>query len=394
MMLFYCGLFSMSGLLTPSRISSLQKRIERLVERLKPWSWMWPPMAFAAGLGSFFLVDRQQWLGVVLALGLLFAWLLLISEGLISRWLESRGHPALPRGVATFIAQMIHQETLFFTLPFILITTVWNSGQTLFAALVVGMAALSIIDPLYYKLAGRWRSLYFFFHAQCVFLVMLVILPIMLHLTTRQSLQLALVLTVLVALPSFWHLLKKRSLTRWCLFFGLMIILAYAAWLGRIWVPPASLWMTSSALSPAFNVQQREPQGSIALTPLTLQANGLYIYTAIRAPRGLSETIYHAWHHNGTLMDTVALSIHGGREQGYRAWSHKRNFPSAPSGEWRVDIMTDGGQRLGLIRFTVSDDPIEASIADSIISPSGLSGLNLRRFIPGRNSDTEPSSSN
>lgn len=384
----------MGDLLTPSRVSSLQNRVERLVERLKPWSWLWPPIAFAAGLGSFFLVDRQQWLGVVLALGLLFAWLLLLSESLIGRWLARRGHPTLPRGVTTFIAQMIHQETLFFTLPFILITTVWNSGQTLFAVLVVSMAALSIIDPLYYKLAGRWRSLYFIFHAQCVFLVVLVILPIMFHLTTRQSLQLSLVLTVLVALPSFWHLLKKRSLKHWCLFFGLTMMLAYAAWFGRIWVPPASLWMTSSALSPAFNTQQRQPQGSIALTPQALQDNGLYVYTAIRAPRGLSETVYHAWHHNGMPMDVVELSINGGREQGYRAWSHKQNFPTDPSGNWRIDIMTDGGQRLGLLRFTVSDNPNKASLADSSINPSGLSGLNLRRFIPGRSSDVDSSSGN
>lgn len=379
----------MGVFLTPSRTASLQNRVERIIERLKPWSWLWPPMAFAAGLGSFFLVDRQQWLGAALAFGLLFAWLLLLSESLIGRWLANRGHPTLPRGVTTFIAQMIHQETLFFTLPFILITTVWNSGQTLFALLVVGMAALSIIDPLYYKLAGRWRSLYFIFHAQCVFLVLLVILPIMLHLTTGESLLLALILTVLVSLPSFWHLLRKRSLKRWCAFLVLTMVMAYAAWLGRIWVPPASLWMTSSALSPALNIQQREPQGSIALTPDALRSQGLYVYTAIRAPRGLSETVYHAWHHNGTPLDVVELSIDGGREQGYRAWSHKLNFPDDPTGEWRIDITTEGGQRLGLIRFKVSDDPATASLADSQIRPSGLSRLNLSHFIPGRNSASD-----
>ena len=382
----------MGTLLTPARMEALQGRVERIVERLKPWSWLWPPMAFAAGLGSFFLVDRQQWLGAVLALGLLFAWLLLLSESLIGRWLAHRGHPTLPKGITAFIAQMIHQETLFFTLPFILVTTVWNSGQALFALLVIGMAVWSIIDPLYYKLAGRWRSLYFMFHAQCVFLVLLVILPIMVHLTTGQSLLLALVLTVLVALPSFWHLLKKRSLARWLGFFALTVVLAYGAWLGRVWVPPASLWMTSTALSPAFDIQQRTPQGTMALTPDAIRSNGLYVYTAIRAPRGLSETIYHAWHHNGAEMDTVELAINGGREQGYRAWSHKQNFPEDPSGEWRVDIMTDGGQRLGLIRFTVSADADKATVADSTIQPSGLSALNLRRFIPGKTGTQSDSS--
>lgn len=168
-------------------------------------------------------------------------------------------------------------------------------------------------------------------------------------------------------------------------------MLAYAAWLGRIWVPPASLWMTGSALSPALNIQQRTPQGSIALTPQAIRENGLYVYTAIRAPRGLSETIYHAWRHNGEPLDIVTLDINGGREQGYRAWSHKLNFPEDPTGDWRVDIMTDSGQRLGLIRFTVSEDPQKASIADSTIRPSGLSGLNLRRFVPGGRDNSEVS---
>ena len=379
----------MGALLTPTRIEAIQRRIERIVERLKPWSWLWPPMAFAAGLSSFFLVDRQQWLGAALALGLLFAWTLLLSEGLISRWLSRRGHPTPTRGVTTFIAQMIHQETLFFTLPFILVTTVWNSGQTLFALLVGGMAILSIIDPLYFKVAERWRSLYFVFHAQCVFLVLLVTLPIMVHLTTGQSLLLALGITILVALPSFWHLLKQRSLKRWCAFFVLTLLLAYGAWLGRIWVPPASLWMTSSALSPGFNVEQRLPQGSMALTPQAISENGLYVYTAIRAPRGLSETITHAWHHNGVPMDVVELNIDGGREQGYRAWSHKQNFPEDPTGDWRIDIMTGTGQRLGLIRFEVSDDAQQATLADGEIRASGLSGLNLRRFVPGSPNDEE-----
>jgi hypothetical protein len=379
----------MGALLTPSRIATVQRYIERIVERLKPWSWLWPPMAFSAGLGSFFLVDRQQWLGAALALGLLFAWTLLLSEGLISRWLKRRGHPTPPRGVTTFIAQMIHQETLFFTLPFILVTTVWNSGQTLFALLVGVMALLSIIDPIYFRISERWRSLYFLFHAMCVFLVLLVTLPIMVHLTTGQSLLLALGITVVVALPSFWHLLKQSSFKRWCTFFGLTLVLAYGAWLGRIWVPPASLWMTSSALSPGFNVEQRLPQGSMTLTPQAISDNGLYVYTAIRAPRGLSETITHAWHHNGEQMDVVELNIDGGREQGYRAWSHKQNFPADPTGDWRIDIMTSTGQRLGLIRFNVAEDSQQASLADGEIHASGLSNWNLRRFVPGRTNDEE-----
>lgn len=374
----------MHAILTPQRIARLQTFAESLVARLKPWSWLWPPIAFGAGLGSFFLVDRQQWLGAALALGLMFAWLLLLLESLIGSWLARRGYPTLPRGISTFIAQMIHQETLFFTLPFVLATTVWNSGQSMYALLVMGMAVLSIADPLYYGIAGRFRSLYFIFHAHCVFLVVLVTLPIMLHLTTDESLLLALGATLLAAIPSFLHLLKRRSPGRWLAFFAIALLLTLGGFMGRIWVPPVSLWMTGSALSPALDIQRRTPQGSIALTPDALQAQGLYVYTAIRAPRGLSETITHVWHQNGERLDSIALDIAGGREQGYRAWSHKTNFPDDPRGDWRVDIMTEGGQRLGLLRFHVDDDPARATQADSHIRPTGISRLHLRGFIPGQ----------
>ncbi|MDN6296527.1 MAG: DUF2914 domain-containing protein [Halomonas sp.] len=378
----------MHAFLTPQRIASLQAFAETLVARLKPWSWLWPPIAFGAGLGSFFLVDRQQWLGAALALGLLLAWVLLLSESLIGRFLAKRSYPTLPRGISTFIAQMIHQETLFFTLPFVLATTVWNSGQSLYALLVMSMAVLSIADPLYYGIAGRFRSLYFIFHAHCVFLVVLVTLPIMLHLTTDESLLLALGATLLAAIPSFLHLLKRRSPGRWLAFFAIALLLALGGFMGRIWVPPVSLWMTGSALSPALDIQRRTPQGSIALTPDALQAQGLYVYTAIRAPRGLSETVTHVWHQNGERLDTIELDISGGREQGYRAWSHKTNFPDDPSGDWRVDIMTAGGQRLGLLRFHVDDNPEHATQADSQIRPTGISRLHLRGFIPGQGQDS------
>ena len=374
----------MHAILTPQRIARLQAFAESLVARLKPWSWLWPPIAFGAGLGSFFLVERQQWLGAALALGLLLAWFFLLSESLIGRFLASRGYPTLPRGIRTLIAQMIHQETLFFTLPFVLATTVWNSGQSIYALLVMGMAVLSIADPLYYGIAGRFRSVYFIFHAHCVFLVVLVTLPIMLHLTTDESLLLALGATLLAAIPSFLHLLKQRSPGRWLAFFAIALLLALGGFMGRIWVPPVSLWMTGSALSPALDIQRRAPQGSIALTPDALQAQGLYVYTAIRAPRGLSETITHVWYQNGERLDRIALDISGGREQGYRAWSHKENFPDDPRGDWRVDIMTAGGQRLGLLRFHVNDDPDRATQADSHIRPTGISRLHLRGFIPGQ----------
>ncbi|MDZ7854568.1 MAG: DUF5924 family protein [Halomonas sp.] len=365
------------------RLSAWQARIERLVELVRPWSWLWPPMALAAGLGSFFLVERQQWLGAMLALGMLLAWVLLLSESLIGRLLARRGYPALPRGVTTFIAQLIHQETLFFTLPFLLATTVWHSGQALFTLLIMAMALLSILDPLYYRLAERQRWLYFAFHAQCVFLVVLVTLPTLLHLTTGQSLLLAIGAMALFSLPSLMHLLRPMTPSRWLAMLALLPLLAGVAWVGRAWVPPASLWISGSALSPGFDTQARTPIGSTRLTPSALTSEGLYAFTAIHAPRGLREDVVHVWRQDGEEVDRIPLEIQGGREAGYRSWSHKQNFPEDTPGEWRIDVMTDSGQQIGILRFTVSNDAQAATLADGTIErPSGIPGLDIRQLLP------------
>ena len=367
-----------------NRLSQLQAHIEALVERLRPWRWLWPPVAFGAGLGSFFLVERQQWLGALLALGMLAAWLLLLFESLLSRLLARRGYPTLPHAATLFIAQMIHQETLFFSLPFLLATTVWSSGQALFTLLLIGLAVFSIVDPLYYRVADRYRWLYLAFHAQCVFLVVLVTLPIMLQLTTGQSLKLALGAMLIFSLPSLLHLTAQQRGRRWLMMLTLLPLLAGLAWTGRIWVPPANLWLSSAALSPAFDVEARSPRGELRLTPDALAGDGLYAYTAIRAPRGLKEEIFHVWRHDGEEIDRITLNIEGGREAGYRAWSHKQNFPGDPVGRWRIDVMTDSGQRIGVLRFRVADGE-DASLADGRELLTGFK--ELRRLVPGRRSD-------
>lgn len=357
-------------------------RLEPLVARLRRYRWVWPPIAFVLGLLGFFLVDRQQWLGAVLALGLVLTWALLIVEGIASKWLSRRGrNAALPRAAATFIAQMVHQETLFFCLPFFLATTIWTSGQAVFTGLLIVCSILAILDPLYFGLSNRHRWLYFLLHALCVFVVMLVTLPIMLSLTTGESLILSILAMMFFSLPSVMGLLKPGGVVRWLAMAGLLIVLGGIAWTGRTWIPPATLWLSGSALSPGFDTAAREPSGSMTLTPQALRSRGLYVYTAIRAPRGLREKVYHVWRHEGDVVERIALVIHGGRDQGYRAWTHKQNFSADLKGRWQVDVVTQTGQRIGSVRFTVAEGD-EASTADGNIQrPLGIPGWNIRHAL-------------
>lgn len=356
--------------------------LENVISRSRKYLWMWPPIAFVLGLLGFFLVDRQQWLGAMLAVGLLLTWVLMIAESIASKWLSRRGRDSgLPRALTTFIAQMVHQETLFFCLPFFLATTIWTSGQAFFTGLLVVCAVLAILDPLYFGLSNRHRWLYFLLHALCVFIVMLVTLPIMLSLTTGESLILSILAMMFFSLPSLIGLLRPTGLVRWLAMVGLLIVLGGVAWAGRTWIPPATLWLSGSALSPTFDTRARTPSGEMTLTPQHLTSRGLYVYTAIRAPRGLREKIYHVWRHQGAVVERIALIIHGGRDQGYRAWTHKRNFSGDVSGQWQVDVMTSTGQRIGSVRFTVAKGPT-ATIADGRIHrPPGVPGWNIRHLL-------------
>jgi len=91
---------------------------------------------------------------------------------------------------------------------------------------------------------------------------------------------------------------------------------------------------------------------------------GLYAYTAIYAPRGLNERIYHIWQLNGRVIDKVALDINGGRTAGYRSWSHKENFPENSLGHWKIRVVTEANQVIGVLRFDVV-----ASAATTPIAP-------------------------
>ena len=59
---------------------------------------------------------------------------------------------------------------------------------------------------------------------------------------------------------------------------------------------------------------------------------------------------------NGKEFDRIALDIHGGRKEGYRAWTHKQNFPGDPVGHWQVKVLTEAGQMIGTCASTSPSD--------------------------------------
>ena len=157
---------------------------------------------FISGVASFVLVERHAGLAKVIAFIMLISWLWLVLESSLRRSLQRWFGWQVPPPLLRYATQMVHQESLFFIIPFFAITTTWNSGQALFTGLLGAAALVSLIDPLYYRWLAPRRWVYLGFHALTLFAVLLTALPIILHLSTPQSYQLALAVAVYLSAPA------------------------------------------------------------------------------------------------------------------------------------------------------------------------------------------------
>ncbi|MDP1931412.1 MAG: DUF5924 family protein [Gammaproteobacteria bacterium] len=335
----------------------IKRIVFRVFESLKQHPGLMAIFGFFSGVASYVLVEGREAFAQAIATLMLVSWLLLVMEPWIrALFLKLFGVP-MPRMVMRFGTQMVHQESLFFALPFFLAATTWNHTQALFTSALILSAFVSVIDPIYHGQLARRRSLYMVFHAMTLFAVLLVVLPLILLLNTEQSLQLALVVALLFSLPSLGDVMPNGRWWRLPMMVLALIALGAALWQARILIPPAALELNGITLSQQMNREQRSPGQSLdSITEEALRTHGLYAWTSVRAPRGLRENIHHVWMRDGVVMDRITLDIEGG-DSGYRAWTHKLNFPADVIGSWQVRVMTDSGQLIGLTRFEVVGNP-------------------------------------
>lgn len=83
----------------------------------------------------------------------------------------------------------------------------------------------------------------------------------------------------------------------------------------------------------------------------------VYVYSAVFAPTDINTDVVYRWQfyneetQDWILLNEIPASIVGGRGDGYRSFSFKKNvFP----GKWRVDITTSRKQLLGRIYFKIT----------------------------------------
>lgn len=85
------------------------------------------------------------------------------------------------------------------------------------------------------------------------------------------------------------------------------------------------------------------------------EGEDIFMFTQVFAPTDLKTKINHEWefYNEGNRRwekrDTIALSIAGGRADGYRGFSRKKNFEY---GTWRIKTSTNG-KNLGVLIFEI-----------------------------------------
>lgn len=346
--------------------------VQRVLEFIKRYPGLIAFFGFCSGIGSFILVDRQAKLATWIAVILLVSWIWLMVENSAVALFAKMFKREIPQPLLRYGTQMIHQESLFFVLPFFFVTTTWYSGQLAFTGLLGAAGLISIIDPLYYKWLAPRRWAFMALHTLTLFAALLTALPIIVHLTTAESYKLALGIAMLLSFPSMASGYPINNWKRGVGLVAMTLAIGGVGWMARFWVPPATLWLTEAAISTRFDNQNRTPGESIQEIGVNqLRSAGLYAYTSINAPRGLNERIYHVWRHNGEEIERIALDIKGGREEGYRAWTHKQNFPPDVLGKWEVRVLTEDGQMIGVLRFDVTERD-QPAVTRNKIKPAGL----------------------
>ena len=319
------------------------------------WAAEWGISAASLTLGIFTLIVFQRgadyfpWI-----LGyLILLWVGGVVFARVRKALEVRNRHLI-RVAFDFTIQNLHQDLLLFLLPIYYASTTLSSPNVLFLLLMVTAALLTTIDPLYRATILRYPWTGHALFAFGLFASLNVGLPLI-RLRSAWALVLSAVLSLLALTPAIRRgfELSWRNAT-----LGAALGASLGAailWSVRDWIPPGPLRLSAATF--ARSVENLEPVEPIEkVSAADLQAWGeLVCYTAVSAPAGLREPIYHLWRRDGIQVARVALAtIKGGRPGGYRIYSKRSDLGADLVGRWTVDVLTAQGQLIGRVRLVVT----------------------------------------
>jgi len=253
-----------------------------------------------------------------------------------------------------YTVQTLLHGLLLFLLPIYYASTTLGSGNEWLLIALVAAAALTTVDPWYSAVVARapWTEVGLFWVG--LFASLNAALPLV-GVSSEWVLLLSGSLSVLALLPAGRRHLRISWASAVLRFTLGAALFGVCLWWAREWIPPVPLYVTRATFAKA--IEQLEPVEPVArISSQELRAWGRVVaFTAIAAPSGLSEPIYHVWRKNGHIVGEMLLTtIRGGRRGGFRTYSWKTDLGADPTGLWQVDVRTVHGQLVGRVRLVVT----------------------------------------
>jgi hypothetical protein len=323
-----------------SRADDLSRLHPRLA-RLRP---VLPWVSLIVGVVSAAAMDRRPERAGLVTGALALSWLGLLAFTTVGRVTKKGGRGLLILRLGSrLLALAPTQLTLFFTVPFYLRAATGSPAQLGFVAGLVLLAALTLWDPLHewvatHPLAGAALQ------AVTTFVGLNVLFPLLGAGNTR-SLVAAAGLSMIMA-PLVVIFASAKGARRRVIIPALLAALAPLVLLwppARAVIPPAPLRLIGGGIG--THIDGMELAG--ASRHIDPAPSELACLSVVWAPRDLRDTLVHVWRKDGNVVDTIPLTLRGGRESGFRTWSSKQNLGANPHGEWRCRVQTVAGQLLG-----------------------------------------------
>jgi hypothetical protein len=310
-----------------------------------------PYFTLAWALTSASLMNRtpeRAWL-VAVAVGA--GWVFLAGAVLLARRREAASARLAHRVVtfgATAATQSLMQLTVFFVLPFYWLSSAPLASHRVFLGSMAVVAGLTLWDPLFLRVF-RVPAAAVALKGATSFVGLFAALPF-LGLSHGASLWVAALASAagvpLVALATAEPAVRGRALRAAAV--GAAVLLG-GVYLGAArFLPPAPLRLTEGGLGTDIDRKTRTLEG--AATTFARGVDRLHCFTAIYAPLGLREPVFHVWSRDDAPLYRATLDVGGNRKGAWRTWS---NVNASRPGNYRCEVVTSTGQILGRLEATV-----------------------------------------
>jgi len=284
---------------------------------------------------------------------LLLLWLAGVVCAEMRQALAARG-PRLLWLAMDYTVQSLFHGLLLFLLPIYYASTTLVSRNVGFLLLLVAAALLTAVDPWYRAIVARSRWVEVLLFGFGLFASLNVAFPLV-GVRTTWALGLSGIVSLLALTPVF-HRGPRTSWWTALVYAGTgAVIVALLLWPVRRWIPPVPLQLTRATFARSvFDFEPWQPVSTISIDDLRGWGE-MVAFTAVAAPAGLREPIYHQWRREGKRVEKISLSpVRGGRPGGFRTYSRKTDLGAEVTGTWTVDVLTAHEQLIGRVRLIVT----------------------------------------